>query len=583
MTPTWCRLSSDVLLYDQPAPMRSVPDLLLLLQGAGSCACVDGGRAWYDLEKPKITKECAVYTLTRSYKTLIELQPCPLCPKSRRRYIGPETRNLGLFNYNNSSLFSHELLDEYTSAFSCSETPFDPWVIQVKRRYSLNDDGGIQFVSGGLFRDTWFAYARLMNLEGDKYCSICGKSPDNVIWDGVTLAYGRKHLETSLRPPITQDAAASERKEWLVETAEWRRLHCWIHRGGLAYEASPDKDREREEAGIIERRSDYPAIQEYLYSVDKSLGDLFTQNLGTETLSADESTLQTVNRESLQALHAFNLKPNQDTASRLIGIPILYHILRDDFDKLNGYSATVRGVCSWMYRRCYEVFTLVMRGVTSPVPLLEKTTTNKKDSWETTGCCYGMPQIRKRPKYPGIVNDGQVDVNKDRGRTCSKYYESYGKRKLTGGIMVCWCTHSICYGFHCIPESEGRNDVFSAMITHWEKAPKRVIYDFACSLGPYCMTREPEFFADTKFMVDGFHAYGHMRCSSASFVKSYMDVDSMMAGLNSSAAECGNNGIRRIRKSVSYMTQIHAIIYTWVFLSIWNRIKIKKMEKERLT
>lgn len=181
-----------------------------------------------------------------------------------------------------------------------------------------------------------------------------------------------------------------------------------------------------------------------------------------------------------------------------------------------------------------------------------------------------MPVIRKRPRYPGIPKDGKADEPKDRGGTCSKYYDTYGTEGLTGGIMVCWCTHSIAYGFHCIPKNEGRNDVFSAMISHWREAPKRVIYDFACSLGPYCMAREPEFFAKTKFLIDEFHAKGHVRCSCASFLRSHMEVDSTLVAINSSAAECGNGGITRIRKSVSYMSEARTIIVTRVFLSIWN-------------
>lgn len=150
--------------------------------------------------------------------------------------------------------------------------------------------------------------------------------------------------------------------------------------------------------------------------------------------------------------------------------------------------------------------------------------------------------------------------------------------------MACWCTHSICYGFHCIPVGEGRNDVFSAMITRWPKAPKRVIYDFACALGPYCWTREPQFFADTQFLIDGFHAAGHKKCSTAAFLKTYSEVDASLALLNTSAAECGNSGMARIRKSVSYMSQGHAILYTWVFISIWNRRQIQKLahRQERL-
>lgn len=190
-----------------------------------------------------------------------------------------------------------------------------------------------------------------------------------------------------------------------------------------------------------------------------------------------------------------------------------------------------------------------------------------------------MTQIRRRPKYRGIPNDGKAEEAKDRGGTCSKYYDTYGAKGLTGGIMVCWCTHSIAYGFHCIPKSEGRNDVFSAMIAHWRVAPKRVIYDFACSLGPYCMTREPEFFAQTKFLIDSFHAKGHSQCSIASFIKTYMEVDSTLVPINSSAAECGNGGISRIRKSVSYMSEGRAIIYTRVFLLMWNRRQIIGLNK----
>ena len=194
-----------------------------------------------------------------------------------------------------------------------------------------------------------------------------------------------------------------------------------------------------------------------------------------------------------------------------------------------------------------------------------------------TGCCYGMPQIRHRPCYPNLPHDGIADRNKDRVANCRKYYEQYSQKRLTGGIMVCWCTHSVCYGFHCIPVGEGRNDVFSALVTRWPVAPKRIIYDFACALGPYCMTREPRFFAETQFLIDDFHAPGHTKCSKSAFLKSYSGVDAKLTKINSSAAECGNSGLSKIRKAVSYMRQGQAILFSWVFLSIWNRQQIRRL------
>jgi hypothetical protein len=188
-----------------------------------------------------------------------------------------------------------------------------------------------------------------------------------------------------------------------------------------------------------------------------------------------------------------------------------------------------------------------------------------------------MPKIRHRPQYPQLRHDMQNDSGGNRGTKCSKYYSTYGEQRLTGGIMCAWCTHSVCYGFHCIPKGEGRNDVFSAILTHWPIAPRTVVYDFACALAPYCLLHEPEFFADTLFMIDTFHAKGHTKCSPSSFLSTYSNVDPRLAHINSSAAECGNGGLHRIRKSVSYMAQDRAIIYTSVFLSIWNRMRMRKL------
>jgi hypothetical protein len=194
-----------------------------------------------------------------------------------------------------------------------------------------------------------------------------------------------------------------------------------------------------------------------------------------------------------------------------------------------------------------------------------------------TGCCYSLPQIRVQPSYPFLSHDAKPELNGTRGQKCAKYYSKYGEQRLTGGMMCVWCTHSICYGFHFIPKGEGRNDVFSALITRWEKPPKRVIYDFACALGPYCMTREPDFFADTQFLIDTFHAQGHTKCTNAAFLTNYCQVDPRLSYINSSAAECGNSGLARIRKSISYMSQDHAIIYAKTFLSVWNRLQIRKL------
>jgi len=186
---------------------------------------------------------------------------------------------------------------------------------------------------------------------------------------------------------------------------------------------------------------------------------------------------------------------------------------------------------------------------------------------------------RLRPEYPKLKHDSRVDraiVSEAElgGIGCSKYYELYGRHGLTGGVMAAWCPHLVCVGWHCIPKGEGRNDAFSAIFTRWKKAPSFVIYDFACALAPYCMLREPDFFKDTKFLIDDFHANGHTRCSNACRVEPYRKHDPRIRKVDSSAAECGNGALTRIEVSVSYMSQRHAVVYMGTFIEIWNRKRI---------
>lgn len=198
--------------------------------------------------------------------------------------------------------------------------------------------------------------------------------------------------------------------------------------------------------------------------------------------------------------------------------------------------------------------------------------TDLLDKWETTGAYYGRSRQRLRPFYKGRDKDsGSRNKRED---ICNKYYESYKKQKLTGGIMALWCPHVVCLGYHMMPSAEGRDDVFSAILTYWEKAPEIVVYDFACQLAPYCLAREPEFFRDTMFVIDKMHSQGHSNCSQSFFLQNYTLTRPDLKHVNSSAAECGNSGLSRIRKSVSYMSEAHAILYVHTYLSVWNRRRL---------
>lgn len=70
---------------------------------------------------------------------------------------------------------------------------------------------------------------------------------------------------------------------------------------------------------------------------------------------------------------------------------------------------------------------------------------------------------------------------------------------------------------------------------------------------------------------DQFHESDHSKCSSACFLTNCMVNDPVLQNFKSSAGESGNAGLARIRKSASYCTQAHAILFLRHYLNVWNQ------------
>ncbi|KAJ7691985.1 hypothetical protein B0H17DRAFT_934571, partial [Mycena rosella] len=608
LPPVWAALPEDKELY--PRPLSITPPDVFPLGFDARCSC----GASRSVTEPITVLACTVYTLAQAFSTSIEVQICHACSIGRRRYVGPDCRAMGFLNVNNRTLFSHSLFDDYTAAFTSSETPFAAWVSVISRRYLTM--GSAPFVSADVFRAAWFLFADLQALTGDMTCPDCGPHPEDAIWDGVTLAFSRKQLLGSLCPPTTVfDEAPTHDSHYvyqqhLIVEPDLRKALRHVVNGPSLISSPVKKSRatgvegmaEEEEAelaqaadvkaaeDLIQRIYQIPIVRDRLTSLCPGLGSLFQKHFGLEAIdakirphavyrelfiqiAAEESALQMIPVPALTNLLHFCQNMSDTNRAQLLSLPAVYNILKHHLNTAPQmpYPPELVDTLNWLTTRVIDVFDRLI----STAPPLEAPQVIQEDPWQESGCYYNMPAIRLRPCYNRLKHD-QVNEGSKRGATCSKFYGQYGQQRLTGGIMCVWCTHSICYGFHCIPQGEGRNDVFSAIITCWPQAPKRVIYDFACALGPYCMTREPHFFQDTQFVIDDFHASGHSKCSPAAFLKSYAQVDPRLARINTSAAECGNGGISRIRKAVSYMGQKRAIVFTQVFISIWNRVIIRK-------
>jgi hypothetical protein len=300
--PLWATLPSDHNLYPRPVPLKAIPDIIALDDNS-SCLC-SKPRTTYSPFLAIEQRRCTIYTVTQAYPAQIQVQRCVSCASKYSRFIGPEPRNLGLFNYNNQIIFAHDLLDEYTSAFTSSETPFAAWVVTASRRYQVHQSP-ISFVSEKVFRNIWFSYVVLQSLDTGMNCPHCGPDPQDTIWDGVTLAFSQKYQLDSLCPPTTVNEKSLQRQEvryrgglQLIPEAQVRKAVRFVIQGpSLVLNSDDDQSdddmndqgrrgnrSEKAKQELLSRVETIPGVCTKLKLVKDSLGALFNMYYGASAL-----------------------------------------------------------------------------------------------------------------------------------------------------------------------------------------------------------------------------------------------------------------------------------------------------------
>ncbi|KAF8954934.1 hypothetical protein BDZ97DRAFT_1675508, partial [Flammula alnicola] len=400
--PVWARIESDP--EGPPLPILHTPPEVIKLQQSSSCCC-QTPRSMYSASKPIEIRPCTIYTITGVWHSTIEVQKCDFCSN---RVIGPDGRDLGLFNWNNCLLFTHDLLDDYTSSFTSSETPFVAWVSVINRRYLTRQSQ--EFVSDKMFRAVWFSYIQLVRLDDDMTCSKCGPNPDVVIFDGVTLAFNRKNLLPTLRPPTTIRNDAKRKRDVRPEP----NLQCIPNKAlrksvreiltgpnlvlpdlssketldmPVDSDLSADEDDPKSLANkwhqafvkrtqaLLNRIDAIPNAVEKLTQLDEHLGKMFDHWFGSSAvitkleapaiyrklflqIVAEETVLQLINGSAMQSLLGFIQRPTESAASELTWIPALYHVVNHEL-KSGGLGPHTMGVCKWLYKRAFTALKIL--------------------------------------------------------------------------------------------------------------------------------------------------------------------------------------------------------------------------------
>ena len=78
--------------------------------------------------------------------------------------------------------------------------------------------------------------------------------------------------------------------------------------------------------------------------------------------------------------------------------------------------------------------------------------------------------------------------------------------QLVPGILLWWCgCCGICRGFSIMKDAESPRTLFEVLYTRCPEAPQQLTYDNGCNTHQYFLNREPEFFANTTFLIDEAH------------------------------------------------------------------------------
>lgn len=584
--PRWCSFTSEAS-FNRPRPSLSKHHFGL--DDAARCCCgtpvatvasllqeVDRS---VPLPSPPTIRHAILFDLTNKFDVTIELIPCLIC-RHNRRFVGPDLGAEGIFNWNNTMLFTHELLNGFTNMYTASETPFSAFCLTISRTY-MNHGPEVKFCSDDTFVRVWFAFIRLQELDSGMKCPTCGPSPEIIIADGISLGIHTAKVTRSTHPPTLTSAGSPQIES--ISSYKARSLPAIIQPD---IRATVLKLLEVSTSHVPCEMPDTQKLQTLYPALFSFIALYFSVGIASphhnpyrsliQQISAPDIVLQLIPQRAIETLRGIAKSDSASDVPEWIQflVPAFGRIVNSHRNEGSIIPQQLRVIAGWLADRAHDVYTRLAQH--DPAP----TTSFEEEKWEETGTCYGLPPIRKRRAYPKLRYDSSiVDRDAEEMGDCNKFYKTYSKNSLTGGILVLWCTHSICLGFHSIPIAEGRNDVFSAIYTRFRVAPKVIVYDFACQLAPYCLVREARYFGNTQFFIDEMHAHDHTRCGQACFASNYMQFDDRIRAINTSAAECGNKGMKRIRKSVSFMVSEHAVLFTKAFLDVWNRGVINRMVK----
>jgi len=176
-----------------------------------------------------------------------------------------------------------------------------------------------------------------------------------------------------------------------------------------------------------------------------------------------------------------------------------------------------------------------------------------------------------KEKYVNPIRDpngGEINCNKREGGPLSDMYP---------GMMTWMCSCKIFLGWQLMKIHESVETVFTHTYKNLHNIEKGrvLIYDNCCTFQKYVEKREPWLYRFWLLVVDSFHGQGHT-CGAG---KNKSSIP-LLAKVNSSASEQGNNDLRRMDTQIAFMTVRHYGLYVRFMMMSLNRRRKATIIKE---
>lgn len=283
--PVWARETESVHTAVFVPSAETVPPTLTSNElDLGRCRrCGASGRRGVEVKLVKST----VYTSTGAFERLVETRPCSACPPNRRSQAGPDLSEFSLFNLDNTHIFSHELLNEYSSRFTLAELPFDAFVRSLGRTYKERGCALAPCTKRD-FRWAWFAFCRVQSFPHALGCKECGDKPEVIIADGVSAGFPRSQVTASLNPPTIPSSCSTVRNN-VRSLTDFHRLVPGrsLRKSALALLQKSGEGR------VDSSGADFQLVAQQLKAIRSSLFELFKKTV-CENLDASRARVYRV-------------------------------------------------------------------------------------------------------------------------------------------------------------------------------------------------------------------------------------------------------------------------------------------------